>query len=134
MTYMTSKLILIDYQNIQDLTGLSQLGKSLSQLEKSVVCEVFMGPNQKISPEQLQKFEYTTAWLYVVSQSGRNAADMRIVFRLGQLIDDFEFDEFYVLSTNKDFDSIIAFISTKLGRRIKRIENFSKANFRTVKG
>lgn len=65
----------------------------------------------------------------VVSQSGKNAADMQIAFKLGQMID--KFNEFYVLSKDTDFDSIIAFVLTKPGKRIKRIENLSKANFQT---
>ena len=119
---MSSKLILIDYQNIQNLAGLRQLGKS-------VVCEVFIGPNQKISGGQLQEFEYATTVWSVVSQSGKNAADMQIAFKLGQMID--KFNEFYILSKDTDFDSIIAFVLTKPGKRIKRIENLSKANFQT---
>lgn len=118
------KLILIDYQNIQNITGIRQLGKQ-------VVCEVFLGPNQKISGEQLQEFEYATTRWNVVNQPGKNAADMQIAFKLGQMID--KFNEFYVLSKDTDFDSIIAFVLTKPGKRIKRIENLSKANFQTVR-
>ena len=122
---MTSqKLILIDYQNIQNMTGIKQLGKS-------VVCEVFLGPNQKISGEQLQEFEYAITRWKVVNQPGKNAADMQIVFKLGQLIDNF--NEFYILSKDTDFDSVIAFVLAKPGKRIKRIENLSKNNFQSVK-
>ena len=66
---MTSKVILIDYQNIQDLTGLRQLG--------AVACEMFIDPKRKISPEQFEEFKYATTRWHVVRQSGRNAADFR---------------------------------------------------------
>ena len=118
------KLILIDYQNIQNITGIRQLGKQ-------VVCEVFLGPNQKISGEQLQEFEYAITRWNVVNQPGKNAADMQIAFKLGQLIDNF--NEFYILSKDTDFDSMIAFVLAKPGKRIKRIETLSKNNFQTVK-
>ena len=124
MTSKLTKLILIDYQNVQNMAGLRQLGKS-------VACEVFIGPNQKISGEQLQEFEFATTGWNVVSQSGKNAADMLIAFKLGQMID--KFNEFYVLSKDTDFDSIIAFVLAKPGKRIKRIENLSQSNFQTVR-
>ena len=117
---MSLKFILVDYQNIQDLTGLKQLGES-------VVCEMFIDPKRKIYPEQFQEFEYATTRWHVVRHPGRNAADLRIVFRLRELL--YEFDEFYILSKDTDFDSIIAFVLTKPGKRIKRIENLSEANF-----
>ena len=44
----------------------------------------------------------------------------------------YEFDEFYVLSRDMDFDFIIDFVLTDerfAGKRIKRIENLSEANF-----
>ena len=120
---MSLKFILVDYQNIQDLTGLKQLGES-------VVCEMFIDPKRKISPEQFQEFEYATTRWHIVRHPGRNAADLRIVFRLRELL--YEFDEFYILSKDKDFDSIIDHVLTDerfAGKRIKRIENLSKANF-----
>jgi uncharacterized LabA/DUF88 family protein len=116
----SKKLILIDYQNIQDLTGLRQLGRS-------AVCEVFFSPNQKIKGKRLQEFEYATEYATIgwneVNHPGRNAADMRIVFKLRELLD--KYDEFYILSKDKDFDSIVAFVRTHPGKRIRRIENFS---------
>ena len=120
---MASKLILIDYQNIQDLTGLKQLGES-------VVCEIFIDSKRKISPEQFEEFKYATTRWHVVRHPGRNAADFRIVFELRELLN--KYDEFYILSKDKDFDSIIDFVSTDerfAGKRIKRIENLSEANF-----
>ena len=120
---MSLKFILVDYQNIQNLAGLKQLGES-------VVCEMFIDHKRKISPEQFEEFKYATTRWHVVRHSGRNAADFRIVFRLRELL--YEFDEFYVLSRDTDFDSIIDFVLTDecfAGKRIKRIENLSEANF-----
>ncbi len=114
------KLVLIDYQNIQNLAGLRQLGKS-------IVCEVFLGVNQKLSGEQLHEFEFATTRWNLVKQQGKNAADMLIVLKLGQLLDDF--NEIYIVSKDRDFDSIVAFVSAKPNKLIKRIENFAKTNF-----
>ena len=120
---MSLKFILVDYQNISNLAGLKQLGES-------VACEIFMDPKQKISPEQFEEFKYATTRWHIVRHSGSNAADFQIVFRLRELL--YEFDEFYILSRDRDFDSIIDFVLTDerfAGKRIKRIENLSKANF-----
>ena len=120
---MASKLILVDYQNIQNLAGLKQLGES-------VVCEIFIDSKRKISPEQFEEFEHVRPGWHVVRHSGRNSADFRIVFELRELLN--KYDEFYILSKDKDFDSIIDHVSTNerfVGKRIKRIENLSEANF-----
>ena len=120
---MSLKFILVDYQNIQNLAGLKQLGES-------VVCEMFIGPKQTISPKQFEAFKYATTRWHVVRHPGKNAADFQIVFRLRELL--YEFDEFYVLSKDKGFDSVVDLVLTDerfAGKRIKRIENLSEANF-----
>lgn len=113
-------VILVDFQNIQNLTGLRALGAK-------VACEMFIGVNQKIPGTQILELEHTDVTWHVVVQTYKNALDMRIAYRIGQIINDF--DQIYVLSKDTGFESL-SFINSLPGKEIKRIESLAASHFR----
>lgn len=125
---MNNKLLLIDYENIQNLDGI-----------KNVVnynVKVFVGFNQNKIPleliQQTQRFGDSLEWIKVNGQ-GKNALDFFIAFYLGTYIEKNFYTEYVVVSKDSGYDPMINHINQAYGAKVKRITNIIQSSQYQVK-
>ena len=112
------KILLIDYENIQNIT--------LEQIEKADYrIYVFIGESQNKIPFDLvksaQKLGGKLEWIKI-NGNGSNALDFHVAYYLGNQIERNRDNEYVILSKDKGFDPLVRFI-TKQNVKCKRINS-----------
>jgi hypothetical protein len=124
-----SKVLLIDYENVQDV-NLSQIARL------DCLVWVFTGSSQSKIPIELvssaQVLGHRLNWIRI-DGNGPNALDFHIAYYLGASISKNPGNEYFILSKDKGFDPLIRHIARE--RVIcKRISNISEVkSLRAVK-
>ena len=117
---MTKKLLLVDFENVQQV--------DLSKLDGSFHIVIFIGINQKTLPITLviknQKLGNRLEWKQVEG-NGKNALDFYIAYELGKIFEKEPQSECIILSKDKGFNPLINSLKKK-GRNCKRIETLQK--------
>lgn len=113
------KLILVDYENIQKI--------DLSILDDSYRAIIFVGSKQnppKMSRNKATAHRFTRVDFQKIEGVGKNALDFHIAFQLGRTIETAPHTECLVLSNDKGFDPLIAYLNrNELNcRRVTSIE------------
>jgi len=123
----TPPVLLVDFENIQDLDYLKKLRNTDYEVR------VFLGPHQAKLPtplvRQAQPFGSRLHWIQMEGQ-GKNALDFHIAYTLGLLVAEDRKRRIFVLSKDTGFDPLIAYLG-KRGIACERIEELGK--FLTVK-
>ena len=119
-----SKILLIDYENVQ--------GINLSEVEKTdCKVSVFTGSTQNKIPFDLvssaQALGSKLSWIRI-DGNGPNALDFHIAFYLGNHIAKNPNDQYYILSKDKGFDPLVKHVA-KGKVACKRITNISEMGF-----
>jgi hypothetical protein len=112
---MNKKIILVDYENIQNISDLGKLsGYDL---------KILVGNNQTKIPIEvvtsLQKYGEAVTWLQVSGQ-GKNALDFFIAFFLGKFIEQNKYEEYNVVSKDGGYQPLIDFLN-KNGTKAKLV-------------
>jgi hypothetical protein len=116
---MASKLVLVDYENIQNLDGIDKM------LDYDM--KVLVGKNQTKIPIDLvlqtQQLGKSLEWLKVNGQ-GKNALDFYISFYMGKYLEAKKYTNFVIVSKDTGYDPLIDHINEVAGSRIvKRVTN-----------
>ena len=112
---MNKKIILVDYENIQNINNLGKLS--------GYDFKILVGNNQTKIPIEvvtsLQKYGETVTWLQVSGQ-GKNALDFFIAFFLGKFIEQNKYEEYYVVSKDGGYQPLIDYLN-KNGTKAKLV-------------
>lgn len=123
---MTKKLLLVDYENVQQI--------DLSLLEDKFLIQVYVGMNQKNIPFELvaeaQKLGSRLEWMKIEG-NGTNALDFHIAMQLGRKLEQDKQAECFVLSKDKGFDPLLKYLS-KQGLKCKRLNSLIELNTRPM--
>jgi len=115
---MVQTILLIDYENIQDVN------LSLIQ-EKDIKLKIFVGHSQNKLPFDLiqatQRFGGAVEWIKIEG-NGSDSLDFHIAFFLGKLSKENANLAFVILSKDKGFDPLVRYLC-KNNIVCKRIEN-----------
>lgn len=119
---MSTKLVMVDYENIQNLNGIS--------LIHDHDIKVLVGLNQTKIPLDLvlqtQKLGQALEWVKVKGQ-GKNALDFYIAFYLGKYIEAKKYEQYYIVSKDTGYDPLVDFINENAGKkRVKRVTNIAQ--------
>lgn len=125
---MASKLVLVDYENIQNLDGIDQM------LDYDM--KVLVGKNQTKIPIDLvlqtQQLGKSLEWLKVNGQ-GKNALDFYISFYMGKYLEAKKYTNFVIVSKDTGYDPLIDHINEVAGSRIvKRVTNITQVSHKQV--
>ncbi|MGO4326305.1 PIN domain-containing protein [Cupriavidus sp. 2TAF22] len=117
---MTRKLLLVDYENVHKI--------DLSPLDKSYSAMIFVGANQNppkavTKPATAHRFQRVD--FLKIEGSGKNALDFHIAFQLGRMIETAPQTECFVLSRDKGFDPLLAYLN-KIGLKCRRLESMDE--------
>jgi hypothetical protein len=105
---MKKTIILIDYENVQDINL-----KPLLNLD--VLIKVFHNANQKFSSSFLKlamEFGKERIELIQIMGSGKNAADFHIAYFLGKLMHEITNSSFLIISKDNGFKPLVNFIKS----------------------
>lgn len=120
-------VLLVDFENIQDLDYLKKLRNTDYEVR------VFLGPHQAKLPtplvRQAQPFGNRLQWIQMEGH-GKNALDFHIAYTVGLLVAEDRKRRIFVLSKDAGFDPLITYLS-KRGIACDRIEELG--NFLTAK-
>jgi len=116
---MANKLVLVDYENIQNLDGIDKI------LDYDM--KVLVGKNQTKIPIDLvlqtQQLGKSLEWLKVNGQ-GKNALDFYISFYMGKYLEAKKYTNFVIVSKDTGYDPLIEHINEVAGSRmVKRVTN-----------
>jgi hypothetical protein len=118
----TSPVLLVDFENIQDLDYLKKLRNTDYEVR------VFLGPHQAKLPtalvRQAQPFGSRLQWIQMEGH-GKNALDFHIAYTIGLLVAEDRKRRIFVLSKDAGFDPLITYL-TKRGVGCERIEELGK--------
>lgn len=125
---MASKLVLVDYENIQNLDGIDKM------LDYDM--KVLVGKNQTKIPIDLvlqtQQLGKSLEWLKVNGQ-GKNALDFYISFYMGKYLEAKRYTNFVIVSKDTGYDPLIDHINEVAGSRIvKRVTNITQVSHKQV--
>ena len=125
---MASKLVLVDYENIQNLDGIDKM------LDYDM--KVLVGKNQTKIPIDLvlqtQQLGKSLEWLKVNGQ-GKNALDFYISFYMGKYLEAKKYTNFVIVSKDTGYDPLIDHINEVAGSRIvKRVTNITQVSHKQV--
>ncbi len=112
------RLLLVDYENRTRI--------DLSQLDASWRALIFVGAKQnppKDSRKPSTKHRFTRVDFHQIEGTGKNALDFHIAFHLGRTFETAPQTECYVLTGDKGFDPLLAYLN-KNGLRCTRVETF----------
>lgn len=112
---MNQKLILVDYENIQQI--------DLSVLDGSYRAIIFVGAKQnppKASKNKATLHRFNRVDFHKIEGAGKNALDFHIAFQLGRTIETAPQTVCFVLSRDKGFDPLLSHIN-KSGLNCSRI-------------
>ena len=119
--YVTKNYILIDFENVQE-------HDYASIINQNIYLKIFLGEHQKHCPTtmvtQLQKFGEHVEWIQRTG-NGHNALDFHIAFVLGELFSAEPSSHYFIVSKDKGFDSLIAYILSK-HKQCRRVENIAE--------
>ena len=122
MAEETPPVLLVDFENIQDLDYLKKLRNTDYEVR------VFLGPHQAKLPtplvRQAQPFGSRLHWIQMEGH-GKNALDFHIAYTLGLLVAEDRNRRIFVLSKDTGFDPLIAYLG-KRGIACDRIEELGK--------
>lgn len=118
---MSSTLIIVDFENIQDIKDLNILS--------NVEIKVIVGNCQnKISIETvqlLQKFGNLLEWIKVPGQ-GKNALDFFVAYFLGKYVQENKFQKYQIISKDTGYDPLIEYLNS-CNMNIERLINVKQA-------
>lgn len=118
---MEKSLLLIDYENIQELSKINNLN--------NVEVKVFVGSNQTKIPVDIvintQKLGLDLQWLKINGQ-GKNALDFHIAFYLGFAMKEDVFSNYYILSKDGGYDPLITHLKSVHRKKARRITNIGQ--------
>jgi hypothetical protein len=118
----TPPVLLVDFENIQDLDYLKKLRNTDYEVR------VFLGPHQAKLPtplvRQAQPFGSRLHWIQMEGH-GKNALDFHIAYTLGLLVAEDRKRRIFVLSKDTGFDPLVAYLA-KRGIACERIEELGK--------
>ncbi|MDR2189333.1 MAG: hypothetical protein LBE62_15010 [Azonexus sp.] len=122
MTDPMSPVLLVDFENIQELDYLKKLRNTDFEVR------VFLGQHQAKLPSSLvrqaQPFGTRLQWIQMEG-NGKNALDFHIAYSVGLLVAEDRKRRIYVLSKDTGFDPLITYL-TKRGIACERIEELGK--------
>lgn len=122
MTEAVTPVLLVDFENIQDLDYLKKLRNTDFEVR------VFLGPQQSKLPSSLvrqaQPFGTRLQWIQMEGH-GKNALDFHIAYTLGLLVAEDRRRRIFVLSKDTGFDPLITYL-TKRSIACQRIEELGK--------
>jgi len=128
MTDVMTPVLLVDFENIQDLDYLKKLRNTDFEVR------VFLGPHQAKLPtalvRQAQPFGNRLQWIQMEGH-GKNALDFHIAYTVGLLSAETRKRRIFILSKDTGFDPLISYLS-KRTIACERIEELGK--FLTEKG
>lgn len=117
-----SPVLLVDFENIQDLEYLNKLRNTDYEVR------VFLGPHQARLPtalvRQAQPFGSRLQWIQMEGQ-GKNALDFHIAYTIGLLVAEDRKRRIFVLSKDAGFNPLITYL-TKRSIACERIEELGK--------
>lgn len=115
-------VLLVDFENIQDLDYLKKLRNTDFEVR------VFIGPQQAKLPttlvRQAQPFGSRLQWIQMEGH-GKNALDFHIAYTLGLLVAENRKRRIFVLSKDTGFDSLLSYLA-KRNIDCQRIEELGK--------
>ncbi|MGJ8620340.1 MAG: PIN domain-containing protein [Methylophilaceae bacterium] len=117
---MTKKLILVDYENRQNL--------DLSILDSSYKAIIFVGHFQeepRIKRKIAKKNRLVVVNYLKVNGAGKNGLDFHIAFKLGQIYENAPETECYILSADKGFDPLLRHFND-IGFSCRRIDKLTE--------
>lgn len=118
----TSPVLLVDFENIQDLDYLKKLRNTDYEVR------VFLGPHQAKLPtalvRQAQPFGSRLQWIQMEGH-GKNALDFHIAYTIGMLVSEDRKRRIFVLSKDTGFDPLITYLA-KRGIACERVEELGK--------
>lgn len=118
---MPSTLIIVDFENIQDIKDLNILS--------NVEIKVIVGKSQnKISIETvqlLQKFGNLLEWIKVPGQ-GKNALDFFVAYFLGKYVQENKFQKYQIISKDTGYDPLIEYLKS-CNINVERLINVKQA-------
>ncbi|WP_374402647.1 PIN domain-containing protein [Niveibacterium sp.] len=124
MAEKSNPVLLVDYENIQDLSLLKRL------LATAFEVRVFVGANQTKIPVDVvktaQRFGERLGWVQIDGH-GKNALDFHIAYTLGLLVAESKSRGLYVLSRDTGFDPLLQYL-VKRGipcRRVSSVDDWS---------
>lgn len=122
MASETSPVLLVDFENIQDLDYLKKLRNTDYEVR------VFLGPHQAKLPtalvRQAQPFGSRLQWIQMEGH-GKNALDFHIAYTIGLLVTEDRKRRIFVLSKDAGFDPLITYLA-KRSIACERIEELGK--------
>lgn len=117
-----SPVLLVDFENIQDLDYLKKLRNTDYEVR------VFLGPHQAKLPtalvRQAQPFGSRLQWIQMEGH-GKNALDFHIAYTIGLLVAENRKRRIFVLSKDSGFDPLITYLA-KRSIACERIEELGK--------
>jgi hypothetical protein len=118
----TSPVLLVDFENIQDLDYLKKLRNTDYEVR------VFLGPHQAKLPtalvRQAQPFGSRLQWIQMEGH-GKNALDFHIAYTIGMLVSEDRKRRIFVLSKDAGFDPLITYLA-KRSIACERVEELGK--------
>lgn len=122
MTDAVTPVLLVDFENIQDLDYLKKLRNTDFEVR------VFLGPHQSKLPaslvRQAQPFGTRLQWIQMEG-NGKNALDFHIAYTIGLLVAEDRKRRIFVLSKDSGFDPLLAYLA-KRSIACERIEELGK--------
>jgi hypothetical protein len=123
MTDVITPVLLVDFENIQDLDYLKKLRNTDFEVR------VFLGPHQSKLPSSLvrqaQPFGARLQWIQMEG-NGKNALDFHIAYTIGLLSTESKKRQIFVLSKDTGFDPLLTYLG-KRGLACTRIEELAEA-------
>jgi len=125
---MAIKLVLVDYENIQNIEGIDTI--------QDAEFRVLVGKNQTKIPIDLvlqtQQLGKSLEWLKVSGQ-GKNALDFHIAFYLGKYVEANKYGHYVIVSKDTGYDALIEHINESKGSKIvKRVTNITQVSNKQV--
>ncbi len=122
------KLVLVDYENIQNLDGIDKI----SDYE----IKILVGKNQTKVPIDLvlqtQQLGKSLEWLKVNGQ-GKNALDFYIAYYIGKYIEANKYSAFVIVSKDTGYDPLIEHINEATKSKIvKRVTNITQVHHKLM--
>lgn len=114
-------VVLVDFESVQDIDFSQLAGSRLvvfaGEVQKKVPIEVAMG---------LQALGERARWVRS-SGVGPNALDFHIAFEIGRMVEKGETGPVFVLSRDKGFDPLLAWLGAELGIPARRVISLAEA-------
>lgn len=117
----TGAVVLVDFESVQDIDFSQLAGSRLvvfaGEIQRRVPIEVAMG---------LQALGERARWVRS-SGVGPNALDFHIAFEIGRMVEKGERGPVFVLSRDRGFDPLLAWLGMELGIHARRVISLAEA-------